>query len=52
MPLKMDLKVITMEEAAFYALIDNVVEHVKETHKVTEDKWIVGDDAMKRLGIF
>lgn len=47
----MDLKIITMEESAFYELINKVVQHVKASNNITKDKWITGDEVMRRLGI-
>ena len=45
------MNVIVIEEAAFYALIEEVVGRIKEKHKITEDKWISGKEAMKKLRI-
>lgn len=44
------MEVICLEDAAFYALIDRVVERVKENLNVQE-KWIGHDEAMKLLHI-
>jgi hypothetical protein len=45
------MEVICLEDAAFYALIDRVVDRLKEKHDVKEDKWISGEEAMKKLRI-
>ncbi len=47
----MDLKVISLEEPAFYALINEVVSQVKKQHSITEKKWLATDEAMEKLGI-
>ena len=47
----MDLKVICLEEPAFYALVNEVVKRIKDTEAITQDKWITGDEAMRRLNI-
>lgn len=46
------MEVICLDSEAFYALIDEVVERVKETEKGhTKDKWISGEEAMRLLRI-
>ena len=35
----------------FYPMIDKVVEYIKTTQSIKEDKWISGDEAMQRLSI-
>lgn len=45
------MEVICMEEKAFYALIETVVEHIKSTQHIEEDLWISGEEAMKKLRI-
>jgi len=45
------LEVICLEEKAFYALVERVVDHLKQTHSVERDKWISADDALKLLDI-
>ena len=46
------MEVICLEEKAFYALLDEVVEHVKEQHPSENlDKWISGEEAMRALRI-
>lgn len=45
------MEVICLEDEAFYALIDKVVSRVKEQHNIKEDKWISGEEAMRKLRI-
>lgn len=45
------MNVITIEEEAFYKLINEVVSRIKAKEKITEDKWISGPEAMALLRI-
>jgi hypothetical protein len=45
------MQVICLEEPAFYALIDQVVNYIKTKHEIKEDKWISAEEAMKMLHI-
>ncbi len=45
------MEVICLEEAAFFSLIEKVVERLKEKVPVKENKWISGTEAMNMLGI-
>ncbi|OOQ57510.1 helix-turn-helix domain-containing protein [Mucilaginibacter pedocola] len=45
------MEVICLEEPAFFALIDKVVERIREKQPVKEDKWISGTEAMSLLRI-
>ncbi|MEK7585801.1 MAG: helix-turn-helix domain-containing protein [Patescibacteria group bacterium] len=45
------MEVICLEDEAFYALIDQVVQRIKEKEGIKEDKWISGEEAMKKLRI-
>ena len=45
------MEVICLEEAAFYALIETVVERFKASQNIEEDQWISGEEAMKKLRI-
>jgi Helix-turn-helix domain len=45
------MDVICLEEQAFYVLLDKVVQRIKETNSIEEDKWISGEEAMKKLRI-
>lgn len=44
------MEVICLEEAAFYALIEKVVDRLGDKKK-PEDKWISGKEAMQKLRI-
>lgn len=45
------MEVICLEEPAFYALIEKVVDRLKGERNITEDKWISGEEAMRKLRI-
>jgi hypothetical protein len=45
------MEVICLQETAFYELIDKVYERLKDQHKIAQDKWISGEEAMKLLRI-
>ncbi|MFN8290182.1 MAG: helix-turn-helix domain-containing protein [Chitinophagaceae bacterium] len=45
------MEVICLEDNAFYALIDRVVDRIKEKNDLREDKWISGEEAMQKLRI-
>lgn len=45
------MEVICLENEAFYALIEEVVQRLKEKNKVSEDKWISGEEAMQKMRI-
>lgn len=45
------MNVICLEDSAFYALVDKIVERIKETNGKSEDKWIGPEEAMKKLRI-
>ncbi len=45
------MEVICLDEPAFYALINKVTKLIKEQNKITEDKWLSGEEAMKKLRI-
>lgn len=45
------MEVICLEDEAFYQLIEEVVDRLKEKHKVTHDKWISPERAMEVLNI-
>jgi hypothetical protein len=45
------VEVICLEDKAFYALIDRVVDRIKEKDNIQEDKWIPADKAMHLLNI-
>ena len=45
------MQVVCLNEDAFYALFDKVIEYVESNRKDLPDKWIDGDEAMKELKI-
>ncbi len=45
------MDVVCLEEKAFFALIEKVVERLKEKHRVIEDQWIGTKEAMQKLRI-
>ena len=45
------MEVICLEEEAFYALVEQVVQRIKEKKGIKEDKWISGEEAMRKLRI-
>ncbi len=45
------MEVICLHDEAFYALVDRVIERIKEKQNNSADKWIGGDEAMKILRI-
>lgn len=45
------MQVICLEDEAFYALVDKLANYLKEKHGTKEDKWISGEEAMKKLRI-
>lgn len=45
------MNVIHIEEEAFYELIERVVERLSEKHNAPIEKWIDGEQAMKKLSV-
>ena len=45
------MQVICLQDEAFFDLIDQVVQRIKETQKLKEDKWVSGEEAMQKLRI-
>ncbi len=45
------MNVICLEDEAFYSLVEEVVERIKEKHKITQDKWVSTERAMELLNI-
>ena len=45
------MEVICLSDDAFYALLERVVERLKEKQANSADKWISGDEAMRILRI-
>jgi hypothetical protein len=45
------MHVICLEEPALFSLVEEVVARIKEKNNIKEDRWISGEEAMKRLRI-
>ena len=45
------MEVICLEDETFYALVERVVQRIKESNGAKEDKWISPEEAMKKLRI-
>lgn len=45
------MQVICLEEKAFYNLVEQVVERLKEKNNITLDKWVSNEEAMRLLNI-
>ena len=45
------MEVICLQDDAFYALIDKVIERISLQHSVKEDKWVSGTETMRKLRI-
>ncbi|MEO1033384.1 MAG: helix-turn-helix domain-containing protein [Bacteroidota bacterium] len=45
------MEVVCLQEEAFYALFDKVIEHLEEKHKAEPLQWIDGEQAMIMLNI-
>lgn len=45
------MEVICLQDEAFYALVDQVIQRIKETKGIKEDKWISSEEAMQKLRI-
>lgn len=45
------MEVICLENEAFYALIEEVVQRIKEKQNIKHDKWISASEAMEKLRI-
>lgn len=45
------MEVICLQDDAFYQLIEEVVERIKEKQKITQDKWISSERVMEILNI-
>lgn len=45
------MQVICLEEKAFYELVEQVVQRLKEKNNVIRDKWISNEEAMRLLNI-
>lgn len=45
------MEVICLEDTAFFKLIEEVVERIKEKNGIQNDKWISAQEAMEKLRI-
>lgn len=45
------MEIICLEDKAFFALIDRVLERIREKESLLEDMWISGEEAMHKLRI-
>ena len=45
------MEVICLQDEAFYQLIEEVVERLREKRNITQDKWISPERAMEILNI-
>jgi len=45
------MEVICLQDEAFYAMIERVIDRIKEKASVKSDKWISGEEAMRILRI-
>jgi Helix-turn-helix domain len=45
------MQVICLEDEAFYALVEQVVQRIKDKKGIKEDRWISGEEAMQKLRI-
>ncbi len=45
------MQVVCLQEEAFYALFDKVVEHIESKRKDVPSKWVDGEEAMFLLKI-
>ena len=47
----MDMKVICIEDKAFDALMERVIQQIRNAWGLKEDKWISPEEAMRKLRI-
>ena len=45
------MQVICLEDEAFYALVDKVIDRIKDKQGGKADKWISGEETMRMLRI-
>lgn len=45
------MEIICIQETAYFALLDKVMDYVRQKHEIKQDKWISGEEAMKMLRI-
>lgn len=45
------MNVICLHDEAFFSLVEEVVERIKEKRNIEHDRWILADEAMTVLGV-
>jgi len=45
------MEVICLQDEAFYNLVEEVVDRLKEKHNVKNDKWVSPERAMELLNV-
>lgn len=45
------MEVICLQDAAFYALVEEVYARLKKENSIIEDKWVSDEEAMRLLNI-
>ncbi|WP_298508203.1 helix-turn-helix domain-containing protein [uncultured Kordia sp.] len=45
------MEVICLHDEAFYELVEQVVDRIKEKHKLPQEKWVSQERAMQLLNI-
>ena len=45
------MEVICLEDEAFFALIERVINRIKKDQNAEKDKWVSADEVMKRLRV-
>ena len=45
------MEVICLQDQAFYALLEEVIAHIKAKENIKEDKWISAEETMRKLRI-
>ena len=45
------MEVICIQDEAFYQLVEEVVDRIKEKNKIANDKWVSPERAMEVLNI-
>jgi hypothetical protein len=45
------MEVICLEDVALYKLIEEILKAIKEKHGIKTDRWLSGEEAMKKLRI-
>lgn len=45
------MRVICLQDEAYYALVEELYARLKKDHKQPDDKWVSGEEAMRLLNI-